>query len=376
MVNRNSSPDAFIDRGFPDSKSFCTQFLYSPEFSLYALKSLAVKDKSLPKYELASRLAELIENETLRGEEVMRSFVKQPRKFLSFKLGSYKKLPELRSANNLLTECCDDGWYGPIINPSKNIVWYIRTKKIPFYERGVYQSNATSENGGKRQVSSTASYSIRWTVIAEVAPHYIALSWNNFSYNIQDRDSSTQFQYWNFIPSFFDEISEKLNAHWEYPLLDDLVLQKIWDKYLLDHYYIWQHLRIRADKKGVALNAHSTGKYDRKTMRGLQALSHQLALTALDSLDVGATPENINNVESSLLRTLIKEWGTKSYEFSLDKVDEDSKYKNQGIFRAHFYFANGVSSSPQDSFRHLNCFINNYGGSSQALQFLLSELGY
>ena len=38
--NSRSGVEAFIDKGFPDSKTFCVQFLYSPEFNLNTLKSL------------------------------------------------------------------------------------------------------------------------------------------------------------------------------------------------------------------------------------------------------------------------------------------------------------------------------------------------
>jgi len=108
-------------------------------------------------------------------------------------------------------------------------------------------------------------------------------------------------------------------------------------------------------------------------MRGLQALSRQLASSALNSLKIQETPEIISSVESSLLRTLIQEWGTKSYEFSLDKLSDDGS-KRIGLFRAHCYFANGPSPAPQDALQHLHCFTENYGGSLQALNLLLSEL--
>ena len=125
------------------------------------------------------------------------------------------------------------------------------------------------------------------------------------------------------------------------------------------------------------MNAHSTGAFDQEhlQMRGLQALSRQLAYSALNSLNIQESAGIINRVENSLLRTLIQEWGTKSYEFSLDGISTTDN-RQKCFFRAHCYFANGSSPSPQDSLQHLRCFTNNYGGSLQALNFLLSELGY
>ncbi|QLE60019.1 hypothetical protein FD725_31850 (plasmid) [Nostoc sp. TCL26-01] len=148
----------------------------------------------------------------------------------------------------------------------------------------------------------------------------------------------------------------------------------MWDKYVGNQNYIWRHLRIRTDNRGVALNAHSTGAFDQAEleMRGLQALSKHLAQTALNVLNLEETPKLVNTVENALLRTLIHDWGLKSYEFSLDNISEDNG-KSKGIIRSHFYFSNG-NLKHQDSFQHLSCFLENYGGSVQALKFLLSEL--
>jgi hypothetical protein len=372
------SIEAFIDQGFPEGKTFCTQFLYSPEFSSNILRALSKSGGNKTKYDLADSLAISLVNQTLSPEEILRAFVKQPRKWLSFKIGHCKKEPIFEPAKKLLTEFGKDGWYGPIGDQNSSRKWYIRTHKVPFYEK-TYKA---SESLGANSISPVAEYKIRWTVIAEVDEHYVALSWNGFRHNelkdISDPEleSLVQFPYWYHIPLFFNELSKECQADWQHIKLDQLVLYNIWDKYLGDSQYSWQHLRIRADNRGVALNAHSTGAYtpEGSDVRGLQALSRQLAHSAIKSLKVTETPEIIHSVENSLLRTLIQEWGTKSYEFSLDKKVDN---KQESLFRAHCYFtSNGASSSPQDNLQHLHCFTQKYGGSSQALSFLLSELGY
>ena len=376
-----SGVEAFVDRGFPDSKTFCSQFLYSPEFSVNTLKSLVKSGKSQQKYDLAVNLAAALENQTIDSEEILLAFAQQPRKWLSLKLGHCEKHPVLKTASSLLTGFGEDGWYGPIEDLETSRKWYIRTHKVPFFEQ-VYQTEGVSEGEIAKQAESVAAYQIRWTVFAEIGINYIALSWNGFRHNelksgLYDPqiESLMQFPYWSYIPSFFDELTQECQANWQHPVLHQLVLQHLWDIYLTNPEYTWRHLRIRADNHGVALNAHSTGAFDQETLqlKGLQALSRQLASSALNSLKIQETSEIISSVESFLLRTLIQEWGTKSYEFSLDRLSEDGS-KRIGLFRAHCYFANGPSPAPQDSLQHLRCFSGNYGGSSQALDFLLSEL--
>jgi len=378
------SVEAFTDQGFPGGKTFCTQFLYSPEFSSNTLRTLAKIGGNKTKYDFADSLAIAVVNQTIDPEEILRAFVKQPRKWLSFKIGHCKKQPIFRPAKDLLTSFGKDTWYGPIKDDNSSRRWYIRTLKVPFYEK-IHRAQITSESKISNSTNPVSEYQIRWTVIAEIDEHYVALSWTGFRHNELKGDPSDsqieslmQFPYWYHIPQFFNELAEECQADWEHISLEKLILQELWDKYLGDSQYIWRHLRIRADNRGVALNAHSTGAYtpEGSDIRGLQALSRQLASSAIKALNVLETPAILHSVENSLLRTLIQEWGTKSYEFSLDrKSDADNKQKS--LFRAHCYFtSNGPSSSPLDYLQHLNCFIKDYGGSSQALSFLLSELGY
>ncbi|WP_019500787.1 hypothetical protein [Pseudanabaena sp. PCC 6802] len=142
--------------------------------------------------------------------------------------------------------------------------------------------------------------------------------------------------------------------------------------------YQWQHLRIRAEASGVALNARSSGSSD-IDVRGLQALSKQLAKSAIESLKLEGSEdsERFSDVESAILRTLIQEWGTKSYEFRLDRLDlssEDELSSKEHVFKAHCYFGAKPSSKTPDIFIHLNCYLE-YGGSHAALEFLINELG-
>jgi hypothetical protein len=372
--------EAFIDKSFPVGKVFCTKFLCSHEFNTVALKSLVKSNKNQKKNDLAESVAASLENQSISAHKILVAFVQQPRKWLSFKIGNHEKCPTLKDASQLLTEFGEDGWYGPIIDSGTEKKWYIRTHRIPYPERGIYQAGERTEGEIIAREAKQVSSFIRWTVIAELGENYVALSWNNFRFKDSEIDIAdprsenlVQFPYWKYIDSFFDELTSKCKSDWKHPVLHRLILQNIWDKYIDNSSFTWRHLRIRADNCGVALNAHSTGAFDSEKMKGLQALAKQLASSALKSLGAEETTEVANSVENALLRTLIKEWGTKSYEFSLDQVSGNGQ-KSMKVFRAHCYFAIGTSPSPQDSLQHLLCFIGDYGGSSQTLQFLLSEI--
>jgi hypothetical protein len=395
MTDRsNVSTNVFIDKGFPKGKVFCTNFLRSSDFSVEILKKLVSRGKSNSKNELAESIAESLENQEISNDEVLLKFVQQPRKWLSFKIGKCKYYPTCKSSEILLTEFGDDDWYGPIKNSNFPQTWYVRTLSVPFYEQGVYQADQHPANDFSINHATVATYRIRWIVVAEIGANHLALSWRGFSYNeltpgsvSSEVNSLTQFPYWTYIPKFFEEITKKCDTTWDYPLLHELVLKRIWDRYLNDPTYIWRHLRIRADNQGVALNVHSTGACDREKlqMRGLQALSKKLASTALSVISVQETPERISLIESALLGTLIQDWGAKSYEFSLKRnwsvfYHEDENVEsyidnvNEHLFRAHIYFSVGGKMSCQDSFQHLHCFTQDYGGSNRALDFLLSKL--
>jgi hypothetical protein len=92
----------------------------------------------------------------------------------------------------------------------------------------------------------------------------------------------------------------------------------------------------------------------------------------------------MSNVEDVILLTIIKEWGTKSYEFCLDREVISSEAEAEGLkkikkldylFKAHCYFGLKPYSKTQDSLQHLKCHSGYYGGSTGVLNFLLRELG-
>jgi hypothetical protein len=392
------SADAFVDHGFPSGRDFFSHFLLSPDFNLLALRKLVpLASSNLKKEDIVRHIILAYEQGKITDEQILIEYVKQPRKWLSFQQGNrmvaskiksplslldefgkevcYEQITEqsssrkIKSPSLLLNEFGEAGWYGPITEQHSSKQWYIRTH--PVYDHdyiGIGEARRIDER------------KIRWTTIAEVDINYIALSWNGFTFSqlTEGRvDPQGQFPYWNYIPRFFDELIEYIKGTWRYPNLHQLVLQELWKKYLnknLDGFsYIWQHLRIRAEASGVALNAHSSGVAEINT-QGLKALSRKLAESALEALGFPDSSEQISDVENSLLRTMIHEWGTKSYEFKLERESNSKQNKKpESIFRAHCYFGLKADSTSQDSLPHLKCYTS-CGGSLEALKFLLAEL--
>lgn len=75
-------------------------------------------------------------------------------------------------------------------------------------------------------------------------------------------------------------------------------------------------------------------------------------------------PEWIDDV---ILRTLIREFGALSYEFSLESTTGEK------VFRAHSYFGSKVDSPTPDSFPHLQATIS-WGSDLDQIKFLLKHV--
>ncbi|MBD2356652.1 hypothetical protein H6G41_18810 [Tolypothrix sp. FACHB-123] len=368
------SINAFVDNGYAPGREFCEKFLSSSEFTVETLRLISSGSGRVQKAELALHITDNFEKGKLTSDEILIAYVKQPRTWLSLKLGTCTHTPKLYSSELLLKEFGQDAWYGPIQEPNQpNKKWYIRTYRIvDRVRRGTGIAGQLDERY------------IRWSVIAEVGKDYTAFYWNGFTYSLtvdESIEQRTQFPFWNHIPGFFDELANHCQAKWTYPNLHHIILHDMWDKYLHKSIngvrYIWKHLRIRAEASGLFINAHSSGVQE-IDVRGLQALSQKLAYSVLNVLGLSGDPKKISNAEDAILFTLIKGWGTKSYEFELNRelteaeieTDKLKNIKLQCLIKAHCYFGLKANSTTQDALQHVKC----YGGSTGVLNFLLKEL--
>jgi len=395
MSKSLQNPDAFVDIGYPDGDLFCEKFLSSPEFTSDLLKEINkkfdVEKRSYKKDKegYAQNLAQAIRFNELSKNNFLLEYVKKPKTWLSFKLGSYLNCPTLNNPENLLTQFGVIGWYGPIKESNSSKVWYVKIHKFDH----CIPREAYIDIDGKTKSSDIAS--IRWPVIAEVDEKYLAIHWDGFSRRESPSSTKNQLPFWLYIPKIFEELQGLLTGNWEHPPLHKLLLHDLLDKYNKNNnsQYHWSHKRVRAKASGIDLNVHSSSdeKIDIDD-QGLKGLSHTLAEVVLESLDY-QFPYNsqiLQKVETDILHTLIREWGTKSYEFKLTKklqesnqldsdinkfdVDLPNKNQNTTLFRAHCYFGLNSSLKGQDSLQHLMCY-KECNFSVGVLKFLLDKLG-
>jgi hypothetical protein len=185
-------------------------------------------------------------------------------------------------------------------------------------------------------------------------------------------ETSVQFPFWQYLPDAMQELESHVGGGaWKVPNLHGLVLSKLWDQYVNSPLYQWQHLRIRAEFRGVAVNAHSSGASD-VNVKGLEALTAALAQSAAQSIGLVPNENQKHQLENSMLRTIIKEWGTNSYEFRLSQHAEGGK-PERALFRGHCYFGLREGLESEDSFQHIKCY-KEAGRHLGARDFLLQHM--
>jgi hypothetical protein len=348
--------NAFVDPGYESGRVFAKFFFSSPDVHINTLKQLVRADSRTKKDALATELSRLLADGEVDPATILRALARQSRQWLSIRLGRPQQYPSLLSPEKLLIELGGDGWYGPILDEDGSPKWYIRSSTIPhFFQQG----------------KNTLPASIRWLTFAEIGKDHTAYSWNNFTHATEERvGTQSQFPFWLHIPEHYQTLETSVGGTWELPNLHKLVLVQLWEAYMDKPQYRWQHLRVRAEFKGVALNAHSAGVAD-VDVRGLEALTAALAQSAARAIGFGSTPQQRKKLESGILRTLIQEWGTNSYEFRLTTNAADTPSRD--LFHAHCYFGLRQNLATEDSLQHAKCYMDA-GGHLGARDFILRHL--
>jgi hypothetical protein len=225
---------------------------------------------------------------------------------------------------------------------------------------------------GSDQTRQASMRKCRWTVFAELSPTYIALYWSGFTSSHNADKNASQFPFWNHIPDFFDELHNQCKSTWSEPNFYDLVMNTLWQKYKENstNKYSWRDLKIRAESSGVALNASSSGIAE-VDINGLKVLSQRIAEACIKAMEVEPGIHK-SKVEDAVTKTLIQEWGAKSYEFIIEEKSEEEK-NNKKLFRSHCYFGRNHESKGEDCFPHFKCY-SEYGNSVGSLKFLLEEI--
>jgi len=312
----------FVLRYNLESGAFAQSFLASPDFDLDSLKEISrhfgVRASSSSKSDLVTLIIRQINNQfTDRSlQKINEQLVGRTKEWISVKSGRVTRIPKLPSVSDLVLGQGSEEWYGPVVltNSEPLVNWYIRPVFVEYWDM--------AENGKPEK------YLARWLCFARVSLDAISLHWRGFTYPtgpdaVSVGSRKLQFPYWSYIPELFREIEELTQANVEYINLHELTLHSLWDKYQDDTQFKWTHRRIRAESNGVSLSAHA-GAVDEINVGGILHLARTVRNAVdkelRDNFDYGL-PDPVH-FDNTILRTLIREYGALSYEFSLEQGKE------------------------------------------------------
>lgn len=360
--------DAFkFEEDIYEGYLFTNAFLRSPDFVDETIKDIAnaihipsgIKRKS----GRIDKVSADIEKYPRRQLIIMQYYLTRQKKWFTFK--KYQEnfsAPQLLNPAELVISPGIEEWYGPLLRPDdRSALWYIR----PFFNE--HWEIPMNETRPKK-------YMVRWMCAARFCDNIVSLHWNGFTYSQtleSVRKHNSQFPFWIYVPNLFEELKKKFKIKLEEINLPLLVLHILWDNYRYNENFRWIDRGFRAEAGGVALSARAGGVVEISTeeMRGIRRLANSLRQAVAYELkttfnSVLPEPERFDEV---ILRTLLREFGTLSYEFSLeDKSGEQ-------IFRANNYLGAKPRSQTQDCFPHLKIYTTRHSDLNQ-LNFLVKHL--
>jgi hypothetical protein len=324
---------------------FAVQLLAADDFDVATLKHIC-RDLGINQVGKKNILLGYIESfltsdrDLTATNPILFNLIRRSKKWFTFKQGKIAKFPSLNNPAEIIYSEGTEEWYGPINlpeDPSGN--WYIRPSFIPHWEIDI-----ATKKPILRQ--------IRWLLFAKVTGELISYHWHGFSYSVDQNSTEreSQFPYWNYIPNLVDEFEKILGQKLEYPNLHEFILIRLWDFYRTKEDYAWNDIRIRAESGGVSLSAKSGGISDdvEIDVRGISHLANILALSVVKELGITLDMIRQRHLQESILQTIIRHFGAKSYEFSL--VDNSTR-----LLKSHIYFGMKPGFPGPDSFPHVNC---------------------
>jgi hypothetical protein len=366
----NMGINAFrFEEHVPSKSVFIESFLNSPDFTHETLnkisQELSLYSRKASVNAITVQLLRRINNEIVQ-RTITRWLIAQKKRWCSIKLGKLTQAPKCAPVNELLFGQGEEKWYGPVSHPNdrQDVYWYVR----PHFTRDWEIPE------GHRDPKE---YIVRWLVFARLSDQTLTIHWNGFTH-AEDVSgigkSRNQFPYWKYIPNMIIEFS-KLISRTDYKEvnLTRLALHFLWDKYRYEDGYRWTDRAFRAEAGGVYMSARSGAiiEVGRDDIRGVRRLSNSLRKSVEFELKNNykielPDPEKFDEV---ILRTLLRELGTLSYEFSLSESNAENN-----IFRGHFYFGLKSDSLSPDSFPHIRLYFGQGGDDLQPLEFLLDHL--
>lgn len=344
-----------------DAEAYCRALLGTGDFLGSTLSRYVEKGRTCTKAQLADALAKAIVLNGYDPHALMLDYCRQPRFWLAYATFDEEPTREHRGLGTarefFAAQSGTSRFYGPWHDPEENVTWLVYAQH--FTDRVVDDAGPPVD------------LPIRWHAVIRLDDDCVSVHWHGFSHRPAEKDANViQFEYWRHVPAIFGTLQQMLGVKLQWPAMGDLVLDQLRASYLDDDEYEWKDLRIRAEKNGVALNARSS-RIKLTSVAGLQSLAREVSKSALVAAGHPATNRELDQAEPRVLLTLIKEWGTKSYEFSVDLRRPDPLDKKRKCqMRGHCYFGNGKDG--EDSFPHVHCYDDS-GGSHEALSFLRRE---
>lgn len=362
-TTRESSKPFVIGNIELPNEVFAKQFLASHDFDLSSLRAIN-KQFGLGTSGSKKTLLDRLEIYFFRnysdhdGQIILEQLIRRNKNWFAFRTGKCSFIPTLSNPTEIIFSPGKPGWYGPILVDGEN--WFIRISFLPQWEFDEISKQFQEHH-------------IRWLCFACASDKYVSLHWQGFTLadNKEQVDHENQFRYWEHIPLLFNEIQTTLNANLHDPLLHNLVLHDLWDEFRLNSSFEWDDLRIRAESGGVSLNVQSPGKSANEVaeinISDIKHLAKTLSIAAAKELNLHPLkPETQSRLVESILRTLIREFGAKSYEFSLST-------HGRKLLRAHFYFGAKPNTPSRDCFPHVNCYAQ-WGSDKEQFNFILQYL--
>jgi hypothetical protein len=342
---------------------FAAQFLAADDFEVASLKNICIDlgiNRAGPKNSLIGYIRGYLESDqNLTGAQpILHNLIRRSKKWLTFKFGKVTTYPPLIDPTELVYSEGKSEWYGPIVLPDDtNGKWYIKPIFIPHWE---------FDEISKKPILRA----IRWFVYAKVANDVVSFHWQGFTYSFDENSTEreSQFPYWNHIPELVDEFENLVGHKLDYPNLHQFVLHQLWDFYRAQDDYQWTDLRIRAESGGVSLNARSAGIGDdvEIDVKGINHLAHTLCLSVIRELDLNLDKLKQKHLQDNILQTIIRQFGAKSYEFSLE-------HNSEKLLKAHIYFGMKPNFPSPDAFPHINCYIKWKNDQAQ-LTFITEQI--
>ena len=322
-----------IDYALPTELDFARVYLASGDFNQTMLKEICQKcgisthfNPQGGRTDAINQIADLAVRHYDVRKHIIIELLKRNRNFMAVKGArtniSIPSKPQY-DPTELTISVGDGKWYGQLHHPNDKpgAIWYVRPNRIT--------NEFRDEKGNLHQGK------IRWLCFARIYGKTVSLHWQGFSKEITIDGvlREIQYDYWEQISRLWTELENTLNLSLDPINWEDFVLYNLWDQYRYDDNYVWTDRAIRADSGGVNLSASSRAEWKKnKTkdeekedldIKGIRRLAHSIRSSVQTEYELRNDerfPEAAD-YDEVILRTLLREFGTISYEFSIIKAD-------------------------------------------------------